>query len=88
MAEKRRRSDKSQAAEAIAARSVRSDPFSRFASTARVRRCTSSRGMSMRTGHTSKQAPHSVEAYGSDSATSSEATSRSWGTRTAPIGPG
>ena len=41
----------------------------------------------MRTGQTSKQAPHSDEAYGSDAVCSSE-TPLSSGLRIAPIGPG
>ena len=44
--------------------------------------------MSMRTGQASKQAPHSDDAYGSESTCSSVPTPRSSGLRIAPIGPG
>ena len=54
-------------------------------STAAVRRWTSIEGMSILTGQTSKQAPHSVEAKGSEERASIPS---SCGERTAPIGPG
>ena len=47
--------------------------------------------MSIRTGQTSKQAPHSDEAYGSEAvclSTGCWAMPRSCGVRIAPIGPG
>ena len=44
--------------------------------------------MSMRTGQTSKQAPHSDEAYGSESVCSSTPVPFISGLRIAPIGPG
>ena len=47
--------------------------------------------MSIRTGQTSKHAPHSDDAYGSDAVCAStgwRAMPRSWGVRIAPIGPG
>ena len=42
----------------------------------------------MRTGQASKQAPHSDEAYGSESLRLSPSTPVSCGESTAPIGPG
>jgi len=54
-------------------------------STCRARRWTSSDGISIRTGQTSKQAPHSDEAYGRDALSSIPV---SCGDSTAPIGPG
>lgn len=59
-----------------------------FAATAAVRSCVSTDGMSIRTGHTSKQAPHSEEAYGRDAACSSCMSPTSWRARIVPIGPG
>ena len=47
--------------------------------------------MSIRTGQTSKHAPHSDDANGSDAvclSTGCFAIPRSWGVRIAPIGPG
>ena len=44
--------------------------------------------MSIRTGQASKQAPHKVEANGSEAAWSELAGPTSCGVSTAPIGPG
>ncbi len=44
--------------------------------------------MSIRTGQTSKQRPHSDDAYGSDFSTGPASTPLSSGLSTAPIGPG
>ena len=47
--------------------------------------------MSIRTGHASKQAPQSDDAYGNDdvwASTGWRAIPRSWGVMIAPIGPG
>jgi hypothetical protein len=63
-------------------------PLSRVLSTTLPRRCTSSSGMSIRTGQTSKQRPHRDDAYGSDFSTGPASTPLSSGLRTAPIGPG
>ena len=60
-ASRRRWSASSQLAAVIAACSAVGTP-PRCSSTTRVRRCTSIDGMSMRTGHTSKQAPHRLDA--------------------------
>ena len=77
------------AAIAIASASGRPRWAERAASTCRVRSSTSSEGMSILTGQASKQAPHSVEANGSESLGSSPPVMPvSWGARTAPIGPG
>ena len=57
----------------------------RASSTFWERSRTSSDGMSMRTGHTSKHAPHSVEAYGN---VGLSLIPVSCGESTAPIGPG
>src|SRR5690606_12086551 len=59
-----------------------------FASTASARRCVSTSGMLIRTGHTSKHAPHSDDAYGSEAACLSCMSPTSCGARIAPIGPG
>ena len=44
--------------------------------------------MSIRTGHTSKQAPHNDDAKGSEAACLSCGSSTSWGVKIAPMGPG
>ena len=56
-----------------------------LSATTRERKCTSMAGMSIATGHTSRHAPHKVEANGS---VGLSATPVSCGVSTAPIGPG
>jgi len=56
-------------------------------STTLWRMCTSRSGSGIRTGQTSKHAPHRVEAYGREASTG-DVTPRNCGVSTEPIGPG